>query len=264
MVLIYGQTLDCVLAEGQPVDENVVNRIFRDSEEFNPFLGRVSRDEIEKLLKDRTIVQELNRRFAKECLPVGAETTIPLLCSKAVIAIGVGAGKNAESLIFRFLNETNRSNRSARKAGLLALGYLENTRKQQRSESQQPSHAVLPGDINTNPPTASPRLDLASKLPPSNISQEIIKCLPQAMRQNFNFTGSDFGKTFKLCESPWDVREPTNRDEIRWGLMSLAETGSEEAKEVLGNLKRDPVGGPSRQAFIKNLLRIYQKASEGK
>ena len=167
MAMICGQTLDYVLAEGQPFDENVVDQIFRDAEGFNTFLGRVSRDEIKKLLKDRTIIQELNRRFAKECLPVGAQTPIPPLCSKAVIAIGVGASNKAESLISRFLNESNSSNRSARKAGLLALGYLENTRKKERSGFQQPSHSFLPGDINTNPPTALPRLGVVSTLPTS-------------------------------------------------------------------------------------------------
>lgn len=181
MVFICGQKPDILLGEGQPFDESVVDQIFRDAGGFNTFLGRVSRDEIKKLLEDRSIIRDLNRRFAKECLPVGAEAKIPLLCSKAVIAVGVGGGNKAESLISRFLNETNSSNRPARKAGILALGYLENTRKHERPGFQHPSHSFLPGDISTMPPTASPSFGVSSSLPTSNISQEIIECLPQSM-----------------------------------------------------------------------------------
>lgn len=135
-------------------------------------------------------------------------------------------------------------NPSARKSGLLALGFLENVQQQK---------------IRKAPPVEG--ASIASTAPPSsptvNVSQEIIKCLPQNLRFSVPLSSGQL----QLCDSPWDVKNQNDRDEIRWGLISLAQTGSKDAQEVLENLKDDSAESTSRQAFVRELINLHKNAS---
>ena len=223
--------------------QEIVSQLFREAEGLNTFQGTVRLDEIRKLLGDKAIVRELNRQFTKKCLRKGATTTRSIDCSKMVIAVGVGAGKKAEDLIAKFLSGSNDSKPFVRKAGLLALGQFVYTRERKdygstefSIDGQGAKEALL----------------------------GIINCLPRVLRPKSKSFESVSEKALKLCESPWDVGKPGNRDDIRWGLISLAKTGSQEAQAVLEDLKRDSVEGTSRHAFVKELLRLHKKASERK
>lgn len=253
-VLIRGMTADIVLSKEPQISSfdipkpprKVVNDFLSQSKDFNAFQGGVPISRIKEIFKDDKNVQELNRQFAEECLRGGTTPMSAIPCSKAVITLGVLGRANTEDVIIQFLKENKTSNLSARKAGLFALGYWANAKEQNRQENGLPEGSVPFSSPIAEDPTTQP----------SHITQEIIKCLPESVRSKFPVSSDRLG----LCDSPWEANNQNNRDEIRWGLISLAQTGSKEAKEVLENLS-----GPektSRHAFIQELIKLHKKASE--
>lgn len=255
-ILIWGQASDIVFSEDHQLyssdivkpPKKVVNEFLSQAEDFNAFQGTVPISRIKTIFRDEENVQELNRQFEEDCLNLkgGTTPTDATPCSKAMVALGVLGRANTKDLIIRFLKENKGSNLAARKAGLFALGFWANAKEQDRPEKGLPEGSESFSDpLQPDPATQK-----------STVTQEIINCLPQSLRSKFHVLNDGF----ELCDSPWEVKNQNNRDEIRWGLVSLAQTGSKEAREVLESLQGSE--GTSRHGFIQELLKLHEKASE--
>ncbi|MEX2492797.1 MAG: hypothetical protein WD425_13655 [Nitrospirales bacterium] len=256
MVLNCGQTPNIVFPEGRPLETPPIHKphkkspymspakfvyeFFGEEEGFNTFLGKPRISRTRKVFENEEKVQELNKRFEKDCLSVDTATSSSFPCSKAVITLGVLGRANAEDSILKFLKKNKDLNPSARKAGFFALGYLVNSRIHQTLEHESGQTSIIP--------------------------MKIIGCLPESLRPQ----GYKPENSTELCGLPlesqgrseWNVKKQNDRDEIRWGLISLAQTGSKEAQGVLENLKGDSPDGTSRQAFVNELIKLHKTASE--
>ena len=261
LVLIWGLMTDIVFSEEPQIyssselyksPQKVVNDFLSPTEDFSPFQGRVPISRIKKIFEDKKNVQELKSKFEEDCLRGKIAPTSAVPCSKAALALGALGSAGAGDSIIRFLRKNKTSVPSVKKAGLFALGYLGNTQEQKRQEEISLRSMSIPAPSAPVPPSPTP-MPSASTV---NVPEEIVKCLPPFLRKNFSFSNN----RFELCDTPWEVNTKNNRDEIRWGLMSLAQTGSKEAQQVLENLQGPE--GTSRHAFIQELIKIHKKASE--
>lgn len=256
--VIFGMTVSRVFSEEQqpnrqlkPVGlspQRIVDEFFSDSEYFNTFQGKLPLSRLRNTFKNEQYMDELTTRFNKDCLNLNkpGHTTKPhnvFSCPNAVMALGIGGSVKAQGLIFRFLKENKGMDPFARKAGLFALGYLWN------GQGQKLRINLPPADSGTTSPSTA------------DVPEEIIHCLPQSLRGELNPSVSGTGSPSTLCDSPWDVTARSDRDEIRWGLIGCALTGSEKCKRVFENLHMTASEGTSRQAFMTELLKLHAKAS---
>ncbi len=273
IILILGMTVSKVLpkesqtytrsnsSHGSP--QKIVEKFFSQEKYLNGFRGNPPVSEIREKFKDKATVGELIKQFQSDCGKSGiAARRITkarhTFCSRAVLTLGVLGLENAKGLIISFLKENTNSNPSARKAGFLALGYLENTRKQERVTSIKSQSRSDPQG-QTYPLAPAPPSTLS-------ISREIIRCLPESLLPQGHSKQKNTTDQCRLLQEDqkrkeWDVKKQSERDEIRWGLISLAKSGSCEAKEVLENLKKGSAEGTSRQAFVKELIKLYEKSA---
>lgn len=279
IILILGLTVSKVLSEENQTyresnsshvsPQKIVEKFFSQEKYLNGFRGKPPVSEIREIFKDEATVGELIKRFNSDCGKIGTAKKITKIrhtfCSRAVLTLGVLGRENAEGLILSFLKKNTNSNPLARKAGFLALGYLENVRRQRRVKSIKSQSSSVPRVII---PYAPPLAQPSPPAPPStlSISREIIRCLPESLRPQ----GHKQKDSTEPCglipedqkKKEWDVKKQSDRDEIRWGLISLAKSGSYEAKTVLENLKKGSAEGTSRHAFVKELIKLYKKSSE--
>ena len=264
LFFILGASPDVVLS-GEPntysssfpkSSRKVVEEFLSHGEDFNVIQGRIPISKIKRTFEDDKNVQALNRQFERDCLKGSVVPNKAILCSKAVMTLGVLGRAGTENTIMSFIKTNKNSVASVRKAGLFALGYLSNAREHKQPQKELPVRRMETPEFTPAPPTTPP--------PPVNISEEnipkeIIKCLPQVLRSNYRLSSED--QNTNLCDTSWEVKNPKDRDEIRWGLITLAKTGSREGRQVLENLIQGPPG-TSRYAFIQGLIKLHAIASD--
>lgn len=265
-VFIWGPSPGFVLSEepnpySSPFPKSsrkIVEEFLSQGEDFNLLQGRVPISRMKKIFGDPNApnnVQALHKQFEEDCLKGKVAPSNALSCSKAVITLGVVGRAGTENTIMSFLKTNKNSVASVRKAGLFALGYLGNAEEHKRQKEISFRGMETPEFAPSPPITPSP----PAKISKENIPEKIIKCLPQAMRSNFRLSIEE--PNSNLCDIPWEVKNPNDRDEIRWGLINLAKTGSTEARQILEDLiQSDP--GTSRYAFIQELIKLHSIASD--
>ncbi len=246
-----GQMVSAVFSEMQQMSSPLlrpppyveVNEFISKLGEFDSFQGELPILRIKRTFDNTATVQEFTRRFRANCLQSessinNTQATINFPCGSAVKTLGAVGSGLVEEVIFEYLRENRGSNPSARKAGIIALGFLGNNQNRKNGGTIPPEDGPVPQTVNA--------------------AKEIVNCLPTSLRP----TKYSQRNQLTLCDSVWKVKDRNNRDEIRWGLVSLALTGSTEAQEVLENLKGNSAEGTSRQAFVKELLKLHKKASK--